>query len=538
MLNRCVSTSRSKTVLITFVLFLGSFMAIQADAWAQTPLHSLITDVVITQVETPAETPTATPVETSVETPTPVPPTATKVPPTATPVETQVETPTATPVPPTATKVPPTATPVETQIETPTATPVPPTATKVPPTSTPIETQIETPTATPVPPTATAVPATPTETKVATPTPTSKPEPTPTPTKPPLATPTPNDFENPHQGIAVLDGFGGLHELGDVDRLTDINGDGKISPSERIPLFPFFTGRNIYRNMDVYMENGSVKAVIALRGDGKVYSAEIKSDGKVNRGFLPDLGITFVDTNAATDIEFIDNGQGYFVILADGTLIGVDKGGVQLVERIPAPKKGVGAGAIDSRKNPAVDLYLVKAETSTDIPVAYVLDARGYIHPIGGAKALKPVGTGISNNPIYVAMDMVPDTDVAVIADGYGRFYQAVPDGGKPLDIVLPELGFGLAEPALVDFEIQKEPEIAFSQGIGIVAVTKFGTLHTSGAADFLLTEQGLSNRSALIGLPEGVYPRIDKNKEGKSFINMGVNFDLIRDLKLYVLSQ
>lgn len=549
MLNPCVSTSRRKTVLITLGILLGFFMAGQASVWAQ-DTNKALPLAVETPTETPGETPTATPVP---PTNTPVPPTATPIPPTPTetsaetPAETPTNTPVAptnTPVPPTNTPVPPTNTPVpptptettgETPGETPTSTPVPPTATPVPPTNTPVP-----PTATSVPPTATeTIGETPTSTPIPpteTPTP---PKATPTPTIPSGgATPTPYDFSNPHQGIAVLDGFGGLHELGDVYRVTDLNGDGKVSASERIPLFPYFADRDIYRDVEVFLENGVVKAVLALCGNGQIYSAQISAEGKVTRGFLPNLGLTFADDNAAVDIEFIDNGQGYVVLLADGTLIAVDANGVQLVERIKPVKTGVGTGSIDFRKNPAVSLALVKANTSTTIPTAYVLDARGFIHPIGDAKPLTPVGTGISNNPIYMAIRMVPDSEVAVIADGYGRFFQAVPDGVQPLDIVLPELGFGREDMALIDFEIQKDPNVTFSQGIGVMALTKYGTLHTSGAADFLLTEQGLANWSELAGLPEGVYPRIDQNQHGKPFINVGVMFDIFRDLELYVTGQ
>ena len=545
MLNRCVSTSRSKTVLITLGFILGCLLVVPSGVLAQ-------------DAETPTETPTVAP-----ETPTAIPatptftpaetPTNTPVPPTATPTESGGETPADTPttVPPTNTPtntpVPPTATPTESGGETPvdTPTPVPPTNTPtlVPPTATPTETGGETPadTPTPVPPTntPTLVPATPTETGEATPTETQVATPTqtpqPTPTQGGQPSPTPDDFENPNQGIAILDGFGGLHEVGDVDRLTDLNGDGTVSALERLPLFPYFVSRDIYRDVEVYMENGAVKAVLALRGDGRIYSAEINDDGTVNRGFLPDLGMTFPSTKDAADIEFIDNGQGYFVLLADGTLIAVDKNGVQNVLRVKADKKGVGAGAIDKKQNPAVDLEIVTAETSTAVPVAYVLDARGFIHTLGGAT---PLVAATSNSPIFVDMELVPGEEAAVLADGYGRFVQALPEGASPLDIVLPKLGFGKAESVLVDFEIQKVDNVEFSQGVGIVALTKYGTLHTSGAADFLLTEQGLANRSDLMDLPEGVYPRIDKNANGKSFINMGILFDIIRDLELYQIEN
>lgn len=514
MLNRCVLTSRSKTVIITLGLMVGFLLVIPVGVWAQA-------------VETPTETPVVIPTET----PTAIPPTMTPVPPTSTPkpVETATETPTA--VPPTNTPVPPTPTskPIETATETPTV--VPPTNTPVPPTPTlkPVETATETPTA--IPPTNTPVPPTPTETTIVTPTQTPTPQPTPTPTKEVVATPTPYDFENPHQGIAILDGFGGLHELGDVMRLTDINGDGKISAAERIPLFPYVAGRDVYRDLNVYLENGKVKAVLAVRGDGKVYSAQINENGTVKRGYLPDLGLTFPSVNDVVDAEFLSNGMGYFVLLADGTLISVDQGGVQKVFRVKTDKTGVGAGAIDARKNPAVDLEIVKAETSTAIPSAYILDARGFIHPLGDAV---PLFATTSNSPIFIGMELVPDQQAAVIADGYGRFYQALPKNAAPLDIVLPELGFGRAEPVLVDFDLQKDANVQFSQGIGIVAMTKYGTLHTSGAADFLLTESGLANWSALMNLPEGVYPRIDKNLQGKYFLNIGIVVDILHDLELY----
>ncbi|MBN2329188.1 MAG: hypothetical protein JXR73_18760 [Candidatus Omnitrophica bacterium] len=512
MLNRCVSPTRSKTVIITLGFILGCLLVTSNGIWAQ-------------EIETPAETPTETPVVT----PTAAPPT-----PTEAPVETATETPTVvpptnTPIPPTATPVPPTATPTETVVETPTETEVP-TPTPEPPTPTP---EPPTPTETEVP---TPTPELPTPTETEVPTPTPEP-PTPTPTEVP-PTPAEGDFENPNQGIAIIDGYGGLHELGDVARLTDLNGDGALSALERVSLFPYFVGRDVYRDIEIHMENGAIKAVLAMRGDGGIFTAEIGDDGKANRGYLPDLGITFSNVDAVADVEFSDDGQAYFVLMADGTLISVDKNGVQLFDRVKTPKKGVGAGAIDYRQNPAVDLEIISAADASVMPTAYVLDARGFIHPLGGAAPLTTIGAPVSNSPIYIDIEMVPGMDSAVVADGFGRFFHAVPEGANPPDIILPELGFSRSEPVLIDFEIQKDSNVEYAQGIGIMALTKIGTLHTAGAADFLLTEEGLANRADLVGLPEGVYPRVDQNATGKPFINMGILFDIIRDLELYLMGD
>ncbi|MGC9330050.1 MAG: hypothetical protein ACP5I1_20610, partial [Candidatus Hinthialibacter sp.] len=395
---------------------------------------------------------------------------------------------------------------------------------------TPTETEVPTPT--PEEPTPTPEPPTPTETAIETPTETEVPTPTPEEPTPTVVPPTPTqpaeiDFENPNQGITVLDGYGGMHELGDVARLIDLNGDGDLSALEQVSLFPYFVGLDVYRDVEVHMENGAIKAVLAMRGDGGIFTAEIGDDGIAHRGYLPDLGITFSSVDAVADVEFSDDGQAYYVLMADGTLISVDKNGVQLFDRVKTPNADVIAGAIDYRLNPAVDLEIISAGDPAVMPAAYVLDGYGFIHALGDAAPLKAIDAPVPNEPVYIDIEMVPGMDSAVIADGFGRFYFAVPEGANPPEIILPELGFSRSDPVLIDFEIQKDVNVEYAQGIGIMALTKIGTLHTSGAADFLLTEEGLANRADLVDLPEGVYPRIDLNEYGKPFINMGILFDI-----------
>ncbi len=554
----CVSTSRKTTVILGLGILLGALFFVPAGAFAQL-------------VETPNETPIETPIETPTPepaTPTPVPPTPTEIP-SESPIETPTETPVATPtlVPPTPTPteseapVPtptesevPVPTPTESEVPVPTPTPVPPTPTptesEVPvptptesevPVPTPTESEVPVPTPTPVPPTPTEsevpvptptpVPPTPTESEVPVPTPTPTesevPVPTPTPTTgpaKPTATPTPDNFDNPNQGIVIIDGYGGTHEVGDVMALTDRNGDGVISPIELIPLYPYFAGRDIYVDLEVYTEDGKIKAVLAATGNGLVYSAKFNDNGTVEYGYLPDIGILFPSNDVVVDVEFIDNAEGYFALLNDGSILSVDKNGLNLFE---PPKRKAN---IDMRNNPAVDLELVSAETTSEVPVGYILDSRGFVHSVGGAVDLI-VSTNAPHKPIYVDMELFGEG--AIIADGYGRFRKALPAGVNDIGIVLPELAFGFSELMLVDFEIQIDPNVEFLNGVGLVGITKIGTLHTSGAADFLLTTEGTVNRADLLNLPEGVYPRIDMNDKGMPFINMGV-LDIFRDMELY----
>jgi len=353
-----------------------------------------------------------------------------------------------------------------------------------------------------------------------------------------VATPSPTvaDFKNPNQGITVLDGFGGIHELGDIFRLTDLNGDAVVDAAEilQLPLFPYFAGKDVYRDLEVFIAdkgtaNQRVGAVLIATGDGRVFAVQFNPAGqavKVKRNYLPTLGVTFPTNDVLRDVEFTTDGQGYFALLSDGSIVSANAQGVLKLFRF---RPGSPTAGIDVNRNPAVDLEIISGSDTNELPVGYILDAKGQIHALGGAA---PLAGPVSNAPIYVDMELYGNG--AVIADGFGRFFTAVPEGSPDLDIVLPKLGFGLADPALIDFEIQIDPTVPYYNGVGILALTKFGTLHTSGAMDYLLTDEGIARRMNLMDKPEGQYPRIDKTEQGLPYINMGVLFDIMRGLVVY----
>ncbi len=479
-----------------------------------------------------SETPTETPVETPVETPTatPVPPTNTPVPPAATPespAETPVETPTATPVPPTNTPQPaaPTATP-ETGGETPTATPVPPTNTPVPPTATP-ETGGETPTATPVPPTNTPEPAEPTatpESATETPTPTPLP-PTATPT--PTATPLPV-FENANQGINLLDRFGGIHELGDTLGWFDFDGDGVLDPASSLGFLSFNTTRQ-YIDIEILTDGSDsteVRAVIAARDDGFIRSVRRNPDTSfIQRNYLPSIDLRPVD------IEFADNGGGYFALSKEGDVfsVGAD-GSLNAFRTVRALRTG----------KKAVDMEVVSGDLNN--PVIYVLFSGGLISRIDSdAAASFPALTGppVSNVPSYTDLEiLVQDGQLAgaVASTGPGDFFEAYPEGGEPTGVELPKFFFG-SNATLVGFAIQDDP----THGLGIFAVTRFGTIHTFGGADNFLTTVR-ENRLLPVNPDDPVGPFIfsfsDPSNGNEIFtINSGIGAPIVEDIEVFLVN-
>ena len=464
-----------------------------------------------------SETPTETPVETP--TATPVPPTNTPVPPTATPEspsETPVETPTATPVPPTATP--------ETSGETPTATPVPPTNTPVPPTATP-ETSGETPTATPVPPTNTPVPPTATpESPTETPTPTPG-VPTSTPT--PTATPLPV-FENANQGINLLDRFGGIHELGDTLGWFDFNGDGMLDPASSLGFLSFNTAKQ-YVDLEIMTDgpdSKEVRAVIAARSDGFIRSVRRNPQtGFIQRNYLPSIDLRPVD------IELADNGDGYFALTKEGEVfaVGADGSlsGFRTIRNSRTGKK-------------AVDMEVVSG--ALDNPVIYVLFSGGLISRIDSpAGTASPVLTGppVSNVPAYTDLEILVEGGNiigAAACTGPGDFFEVYAEGGEPTGIELPTFFFG-SNSTLVGFTAQNDP----THGLGIFAVTRFGSIHTFGGADSFLTT--IRDNRVLPVNPENpigpfIFSFIDPSSGEEIFtINSGIGAPIIEDIEVFLVN-
>ncbi|MDP8244203.1 MAG: hypothetical protein P9L94_09000 [Candidatus Hinthialibacter antarcticus] len=487
-----------------------------------------------------SETPTETPVETP--TATPVPPTNTPVPPTATPEspgETPVETPTATPVPPTNTPVPPTATP-ESPGETPTATPVPPTNTPVPPTATP-ESPGETPTATPVPPTNTPVPPTatpesPGETPTATPIPpTATPEsPTETPTPiVPTATPKPTKtpipiFENANQGINLLDRFGGIHELGDTLGWFDFNGDGELDPASSLGFLSFNTTKQ-YVDLEILTagsESTEVSAVIAARNDGFIRSVRRNAEtGFIQRNYLPSIDLRPVD------IEFATNADGYFALSKEGDVfaVGAD-GSLNAFRTIRTSRTG----------KKAVDMEVVSGDLNN--PVIYVLFSGGLISRIDSpAGSASPALTGppVSNVPAYTDLELIVESGIlagGVACTGPGDFFEVYPEGGEPTGIELPTFFFG-SNSTLVGFAVQNDP----THGLGIFAVTRFGSIHTFGGADNFLTTVR-ENRLLPVNPVDPIGPFIfsftdPSNGEEIFTINSGIGAPIVEDIEVFLVN-
>ncbi len=387
--------------------------------------------------------------------------------------------------------------------ETPTATPEP--------TETPVDTPTPEPTDTPVPE--------PTETPVATETPTETPVETPEPTPSPTATstpsPTPNVFENPNQGILLVDGFGGMHEVGDIAGFYDLDGNGELDDPTTTRLFQYFAGRDIYRDYELFIEEGEVRAVIAATGNGFIFSAQFDRSGEqvvVEPDFIAGLGIRFQSNNVLRDVEFTQNGTGYIALLSDGSLY--------RVEGKEGQPQRISQAFTNARNNPAVDFEIL--EEGENGLSAYILTANGRIKTVGEAPALS---SPVSNAPIFRDMELYEG--VAVLADGFGQFFIAAQEGQEEIPpIPLPEeLVFGVD--VLRDFEIQVDMLHEDYEGVGLVATTTLGTLHTAGAADYFLTEEGLARR-----------PDVDivTREDGTKYIDLSIHFDIIRDLELYIL--
>ncbi len=414
--------------------------------------------------------------------------------PTSTPTESPVEEPT------------PTESPVEEPTSTPTEEPEP----TLTPTEGPEATS--TPTESPVDTTTPSVTPTPT----ATPSPTGTPTPTTTPTPTNTPTPTPHVFPNSNQGILLLDGFGGYHEVGDIAGFYDADEDGQLDDPETTQgLFSFVAPRDVYRDTEVYIRNNQVNAVLAARGDGLILSARFNragTDVTVETNFIASLGVTFNSSNVVVDVEFTENGSGYFVLLNDGSIYRVEG-------RNSRPQRVVDA-LLDPSRTPAADMEIV-SENGININ-GYILTAKGRIITLGDA----PVLIGSETN-INIFRDMELYEGQAIVADAFGGFNIIKPASSDTfIDVPLPELNFGAA--VLRDFEIQvDEANAALFGGVGIVATTDLGTLHTSGAADFFLTDEGLARRPDL---------EVVEREDGTKYIDLGITFPIIKDIELYIL--
>jgi len=302
-----------------------------------------------------------------------------------------------------------------------------------------------------------------------------------------------------------------------------------------------FSKSDVYRDIEVYVENpgtkdAKMKAMMAATGDGRVYSvryAEINGKTQVIKNYLGDFGIRFPYANIVTDIKFYpeapkgykvtdasgrapDRADGYFLLFSDGSIYSVVGSG--------KPVK-VAKNLTDSRNNPAVDLEIVSIEQDDSGKITglngYVLLAKGQIKHFGKVKPL--VDSPNSPSPIFKAMELYGDG--AVIADGYGRFYLAHTPGSPNPDIALPSLNFGRNN-VLEAFEIQVDPNVKEFNGVGIFAVTNIGTIHTSGAADFFLTAEGVKRRTDLV----------IKEINGIKFGSLDITFDIIRDISVYMV--
>jgi len=350
----------------------------------------------------------------------------------------------------------------------------------------------------------------------------------------------------------LLDGFGGIHELGDVYRLVDFNGDGVVDAAEaRIALLPYSTPdpsnlsrSDVYRDLELYVENDGTtqakfKAMLAATGDGRVFSTRfVETDGAMTvvRNYLGSFGVRFPLPDVVSDVEFFtetpnavaqnggmswtpDAADGYFMLMTDGTIYAiVDK-------QIPVK---VAKASTNPRLNPAVDLEVVSIEQNADGSViqinGYVLMAKGQVKELGDVRPM--IGVPVSNVPVYKDMELFGDA--LVVADGFGHFTIATEPGAAKPNLPLPVLGFGQAN-VLEAFTIQVDPTVEEFDGIGFFVVTNIGTIHTSGAADRFLTDEGANRRVDLT---------IGETAEGYKFGMIGINFDIIRDIEAYLVPQ
>lgn len=402
---------------------------------------------------------------------------------------------------------------IQVEGETPTATPVPPTNTPESPTATPVP-----PTPTPESPTSTPVPGEPTATPV-----------------PPTATPTPFVFENSFQGVTLLDGFGGIHEIGDIVGFFDLNQNGVLDdPVSSKILVPYFDGRDVYRDIEVMIDNegtpeAKISSVIALTGRGRIFGAKLDETPAgvtvPNINFFPGLQRTFDNANTLRGIEFVNDGTGYVVVFNDGRVRRIDTSSDPSVQAVRSTIKDT---FLNINTSPAVDIEVLSSDaTSVN---GYILDARGRITVLGNAPAL--TGVPVSPNAIFTDMELltVDGNPVAVVADVVGNFYIATVEGVATPDIATPELAFNDAN-ILLDVEVQVDPSIEAFGGIGVMAVTRIGSVHTAGAIDFFLTSDGVTRRSDL---------EIATNPDtGVQFIQLGFfGLDVVRDLELFIIGQ
>ncbi len=379
---------------------------------------------------------------------------------------------------------------------------------------------------------ATPTPTVTPETPVETPTPTALPTDTPT----PAPTPTPDNFQNPFQGIALLDGYGGIHDLGDVVGFFDLNGDGMLEAWTSHNL-PFFSGEDVYRDLELYVEepgteNAEITAYLAATGDGRIFSGRVRSLRNANyieTDFVGGLGLDFESLNVLRDVEFTDNANGYFALLNNGTVFSVEGKGRNKTTHL------INGVITNPDENPTVDLEVIPGNANPGNPSGYILDSFGRIHSIGNAPQLS--GNPITDVPLFKDMELYIDDEGellgAILVDGFGKFFKATRSGAAPeeLNIALPELLFG-TNFAMADFEIQvdkltipgrDEALLDIFNRRGVFAMTNIGSIHTSGAADFFL-EEDRSN--------------VDETADGNLFINPGISFNIARDLEVYFFME
>ncbi len=483
------------------------------------PVHLLI----ISQAgETPTETPTEMPVETPTETPaptnTPIPPTPTEI-----PGETPTETPTATPEP-TDTPIPPSPTPAETPVETPTETPAPtdtpvPTDTPIPPSPTPTspeETPTETPTETPVP---TDTPVPPTPTPAESPTATPEPTDTPVPTNTPVPGEEPDDFQNSDQGILILDGFGGVHELGDVVGIFDANQDGELNDNGTTNILSqFLGGQDLYNDLEIFVdENGLITATLASSSDGRVVNNIIEGNVVTRNPFNTYTKLfQFVPftKGGVVDVEFDNTASGYYALRRNGDIdyFTTDPANVPLVANVQPRISSTGAPV-------ALSILDGDGENAS----GYVLTNQGRVIEFGGAPALSG-NVPISQGALYVDMELIQG--VGIVANKFGKFFAVTEDGSGDIDgLPLPDFNFGT--PELIDIELQVDPNVDFNDGIGLFGLTRIGSLHTFGAADVILTSEGVENRDDV---------EISQDANGRPKINLSFYpINIARDLEVFL---
>ena len=306
------------------------------------------------------------------------------------------------------------------------------------------------------------------------------------------------------QRILVLSDWGDLVDMGHVQGFIDSNADGVYNDPLPDPQKGPFTQRIPgYTAFDLVDNAQGPDILVLLTDKGRTASFKFPAiddpNPQIIRNPLPDLARVLGTGRARgtvkmVDIKINDARDGFFVLSERGRIISAQndpQGG-----RLPKAN-GAEVAPFMSAPNTAVAFALAPGGGVPGAVKGYILTSDGRIvrfpftadteevPPLVPVKPLRNKGT-------FVDLSLaVSDGKVvgAILANGLGEIYVAMPEGGEmpPIDI---EGGFASLEfPISTPLILQAAAVVPTDDTFGVVALDRVGGLHTFGKASRFLPE-------------------------------------------------